>query len=176
MSNGIVRRIDELGRIVIPKEIRRTMRLREGDEMEILSDGEQLTLKKYSRFENFAAAARTVARMIFDYIDGAEVFIVTEDKLVAVAAKGKARFDGAVPSAALSKIVASRSAVALALQQVGEIFDGVSVADGVLIVEPVSVNGDSVGAVAVCVPSMPDENKIGYIRFAAAMLSAVISE
>ena len=41
-ANGIVRRIDDLGRIVIPKEIRRTMRIREGDPLEIYTNKEEL--------------------------------------------------------------------------------------------------------------------------------------
>jgi AbrB family transcriptional regulator (stage V sporulation protein T) len=48
-ATGIVRRIDELGRVVIPKEIRRTLRIREGDPLEIYTDREgQVILKKYS--------------------------------------------------------------------------------------------------------------------------------
>ncbi|WP_353094424.1 stage V sporulation protein T [Tissierella praeacuta] len=48
-ATGIVRRIDELGRVVIPKEIRRTLRIREGDPLEIFTDREgQIILKKYS--------------------------------------------------------------------------------------------------------------------------------
>ena len=44
---GIVRKVDELGRIVIPKELRRTLNIEEGDPLEIFVDGEQLILKKY---------------------------------------------------------------------------------------------------------------------------------
>ena len=52
-STGVVRRIDDLGRIVIPKEIRRNLRIREGDSLEIYSQGsEGITLKKYSQVEN----------------------------------------------------------------------------------------------------------------------------
>ena len=48
-ATGIVRRIDDLGRVVIPKEIRRTMRIREGDPLEIFTDREgEVILKKYS--------------------------------------------------------------------------------------------------------------------------------
>ena len=47
-ATGIVRRIDELGRVVIPKEIRRTLRIREGDPLEIFTERETLLLKKYS--------------------------------------------------------------------------------------------------------------------------------
>ena len=48
-ATGIVRRIDDLGRVVIPKEIRRTMRIREGDPLEIYTDnGGEVIFKKYS--------------------------------------------------------------------------------------------------------------------------------
>ena len=48
-ATGIVRRIDDLGRIVIPKEIRRTMRIREGDPLEIFTDNDGgVILRKYS--------------------------------------------------------------------------------------------------------------------------------
>ena len=50
-ATGIVRRIDDLGRIVIPKEIRRNMRLREGDAMEIFLDDNCVCLKKYTPSE-----------------------------------------------------------------------------------------------------------------------------
>ena len=62
-ATGIVRRIDDLGRVVIPKEIRRTMRIREGDPLEIYTtrDGEVI-FKKYSLIgglEDFAAQSAT---------------------------------------------------------------------------------------------------------------------
>ena len=47
-ATGIVRRIDELGRVVIPKEIRRTLRIKDGDPLEIFTDRDELMLKKYS--------------------------------------------------------------------------------------------------------------------------------
>ena len=48
-ATGVVRRIDDLGRVVIPKEIRRTLRIKEGDPLEIFTDKEgEIILKKYS--------------------------------------------------------------------------------------------------------------------------------
>lgn len=48
-ATGVVRRIDDLGRVVIPKEIRKTLRIKEGDPLEIFTDREgQVILKKYS--------------------------------------------------------------------------------------------------------------------------------
>lgn len=52
-ATGIVRRVDDLGRVVIPKELRRTMRLREGDPVEFFIDTEQggLVIKKYHPYQ-----------------------------------------------------------------------------------------------------------------------------
>ena len=53
-ATGIVRRIDDLGRIVIPKEIRRSFRIREGDPLEIFTDAEgEVIFKKYSPMGSF---------------------------------------------------------------------------------------------------------------------------
>ena len=64
-ATGIVRRIDDLGRVVIPKEIRRTMRIREGDPLEIYtsSDGEVI-FKKYSAINEMAQSASQVAEVM----------------------------------------------------------------------------------------------------------------
>ena len=65
-ATGIVRRMDELGRVVIPKEIRRTLRIREGDPLEIFTDRDELMLKKYSpiaTIEKFSeSAAKSLAK------------------------------------------------------------------------------------------------------------------
>jgi AbrB family transcriptional regulator (stage V sporulation protein T) len=58
-ATGIVRRIDELGRVVIPKEIRRTLRIREGDPLEIFTDHDgEVVLKKYSPIGEIASIAK----------------------------------------------------------------------------------------------------------------------
>lgn len=62
-ATGIVRRIDDLGRVVIPKEIRRTLRIREGDPLEIFTDREgEVILKKYSPIGELANFCRAVCR------------------------------------------------------------------------------------------------------------------
>lgn len=57
---GIVRKVDELGRIVIPKELRRTLNLEEGDGLEIYTEGEQIILKKYAPACIFCGEAKEV--------------------------------------------------------------------------------------------------------------------
>ena len=51
-TTGVVRKIDDLGRIVIPKEIRRTLKIREGESLEIFVEDETITLRKYSSMED----------------------------------------------------------------------------------------------------------------------------
>ena len=80
---GIVRRIDELGRIVIPKEMRRTMHLKEGDEMEILSSGDALTLRKYSSFESVLPIIRSAAKLLAKATDSNVLFVNTTEVTVA---------------------------------------------------------------------------------------------
>ena len=65
-ATGIVRRIDDLGRVVIPKEIRRTMRIREGDPLEIYTDNDgEVILKKYSPIEELASFAGQYADALY---------------------------------------------------------------------------------------------------------------
>lgn len=62
-ATGIVRRIDDLGRVVIPKEIRRTMRIREGDPLEIFVSNEgEVIFKKYSPISELGSIAGAVLR------------------------------------------------------------------------------------------------------------------
>ena len=63
-STGIVRRIDDLGRVVIPKELRRSMHIREGDPLELFVDGDFVCFKKYNTTELFAEALDDLADLL----------------------------------------------------------------------------------------------------------------
>ena len=64
-ATGIVRRIDDLGRVVVPKEIRRTLRIREGDPLEIFTDREgEIILKKYSPIGELSLFAKQYAESL----------------------------------------------------------------------------------------------------------------
>ena len=69
-ATGIVRRIDDLGRVVIPKEIRRTLRIREGDPLEIFVDREgEVILKKYSPIGELGDFAKEYADSLYESTD-----------------------------------------------------------------------------------------------------------
>lgn len=66
VATGIVRRIDELGRVVIPKEVRRSMKIKEGDPLEIWRDGDKLVLTKYAPVDEKKDAVETLQEWLKD--------------------------------------------------------------------------------------------------------------
>ena len=88
-ATGIVRRIDDLGRIVIPKEIRRTLRLREGTPLEIFTDKEgEIILKKYSPMAELGGFAKQYAESLASSLNQ-KVAVCDRDQVIAVAGGGK---------------------------------------------------------------------------------------
>ena len=88
-ATGIVRRIDDLGRVVIPKEIRRTLRIREGDPLEIFTDREgEIILKKYSPIGELGTFAKEYADSL-GQVAGVMVCICDRDAVIAAAGGAK---------------------------------------------------------------------------------------
>lgn len=93
-ATGIVRRIDELGRVVVPKEIRRTLRIRESDPLEIYTGREgEVILKKYSPMGDLAQSAERMAQVLAK-ITGALSIITDRDQVVAASGAGKKDYEG----------------------------------------------------------------------------------
>ena len=83
-ATGIVRRIDDLGRIVIPKEIRRTLRIRESDPLEIFTDREgEIILKKYSPIGEMTTFAKQYAESLAQ-VSGHTALVADRDQFIAV--------------------------------------------------------------------------------------------
>lgn len=81
-TTGIVRRIDELGRVVIPKEIRKTMRIKEGEEMEVCVLDDALVLKKYSPIKTLEKLGEEYAEILHKHTDYA-CYICDNDEITA---------------------------------------------------------------------------------------------
>lgn len=91
-ATGIVRRIDDLGRVVIPKEIRRTLRIREGDPLEIFTDREgEVILKKYSPIGELSDFAAQYADSLHK-TSGHITCISDRDTIIAVSGAAKKEF------------------------------------------------------------------------------------
>ena len=107
-ATGIVRRIDDLGRVVIPKEIRRTMRIREGDPLEIYTTREgEVIFKKYSLLgglEDFAAQFCDA----LNRTSGFTAAVTDRDAVIAITGAGKRELLGKSLSEALSRVMEER--------------------------------------------------------------------
>ncbi|MGA8942996.1 MAG: stage V sporulation T C-terminal domain-containing protein, partial [Thermoactinomyces sp.] len=91
-ATGIVRRIDDLGRVVIPKEIRRTLRIREGDPLEIFVDRDgEVILKKYSPIGELGDFAQEYAEALYENMFF-PTLICDRDRVIAVAGISKKEY------------------------------------------------------------------------------------
>jgi AbrB family transcriptional regulator (stage V sporulation protein T) len=147
---GIVRRIDELGRIVIPKEIRRTLRIREGDPLEIFTDREgELILKKYSPLKELHDFADEYAEALNSSANHS-VAISDRDTIIAYSGENKKDYINKPLSIDVEKIIEGRVSVLINKSEGGTIHNLKSEdkADYVSeLIVPISVAGDRVGAV-----------------------------
>ncbi len=108
-ATGIVRRIDDLGRVVIPKEIRRTLRIREGDPLEIFTDREgEVILKKYSPIGELNEFAEEYCEALYETTK--HIVIITDrDHIIAIAGGSKKQYLDKRISPELEKIMEGRS-------------------------------------------------------------------
>ena len=110
-ATGIVRRIDDLGRVVIPKEIRRTLRIKEGTPLEIFTDREgEIILKKYSPIGELNIFAKEYAEALAQS-SGMVACITDHDQVVAAAGQGSREYMGKPISKAFEETISERGSV-----------------------------------------------------------------
>ena len=115
-ATGIVRRIDELGRVVIPKEIRRTLRIREGDPLEIFTDHDgEVVLKKYSPIGEIANIAKDYTESLARTL-GHISLICDRDAIVSASGTNKRDYADKPLSREVEQILQNRQLTVLNLQ------------------------------------------------------------
>lgn len=148
-ATGIVRRIDELGRVVIPKEIRRTLRIREGDPVELFTDRDELMLKKYSPIASIDRFAEGTAKSLAEQ-SGFIAVITDTDNVLSAAGQSKRAFLGKPVTEKVSEVLSSRRSYLANRAEGGEILEIVHALDVNVTAEvivPVVAGGDCLGAV-----------------------------
>lgn len=175
-ATGIVRRIDELGRVVIPKEIRRTQRIHSGDALEIFTDGKgEVVFKKYSPLaelgEPAAAYADVLARRL-----GCGVAVCDREKIVAAAGAGRSELLGEPLPPELDALLARRKLYTAPEEPLHRVTLG---SRWLLCAAPVLVHGDIEGGVLL--PGMrrdavPDPETIRAAATAAEFLARWMGE
>ncbi len=146
---GIVRRIDELGRVVIPKEIRKTLRIREGDPLEIYADKDQLIFKKHSPMAMISQMTETVGDGIKKLTEKA-CLITDNDTVVYVSSSKNKDLLGKFISEELLKTIKKRKSVVLSKkdgQKSLPLTMGGQILSDSQIIVPIVSGGDCYGSV-----------------------------
>lgn len=162
-ATGIVRRIDDLGRIVIPKEIRRTLHIRESDPLEIFTDREgEIILKKYSPIGEMNTFAKQYAESLCQ-VSGHVALIADRDQFIAVSGGFKNMLGKSISRELEDKInnretvIASKgdkSFIALSQDNTDEVLHEA--------VSPIICEGDVIGVVALI--SNNEKTKMGEVE------------
>ncbi|MFD1021149.1 stage V sporulation protein T [Thalassobacillus hwangdonensis] len=148
-ATGIVRRIDDLGRVVIPKEIRRTLRIREGDPLEIFVDREgEVILKKYSPISELGDFAKEYADALFDSL-GQPVMICDRDEFIAVAGGTKKNYMNKNIGQKIEQAMDDRSARVEKNGGEVELVEGNPETVSSYLITPIIAQGDPIGCVVM---------------------------
>ncbi len=167
-ATGIVRRIDDLGRVVIPKEIRRTLRIREGDPLEIFVDRDgEVILKKYSPISELGDFAREYADALYDSL-GHTILISDRDTFIAVSGGSKKEYLNKNISDVVEKVMEDRTSVIETAEKQVAIVDGNEETLSAYTIGPIIANGDPIGAVLI----LSREGPVGEVEQKAVETAA----
>jgi len=168
-ATGIVRRIDDLGRVVIPKEIRRTMRIREGDPLEIFTESDGTVIfKKYSPIGELGEFATQYAETLAK-TSGLPLVISDKDAIIAVSGVSKKELADKKISTDLEKVMSDKTVfMANTSDKSIQVIDGnENYKAGV--VAPIIYDGDTIGSVVFL---MSDKGNIGEVETKLAEAAA----
>ena len=146
-ATGVVRRIDELGRIVIPKEIRKNMCIKEGENLEIYTiDNDIIALKKYSTLSKFSELSEIIISVLYQILNK-EVLLVDTSNIINYRGKRKDIFKCTELSNDLVSILNERRKI------INNDKTDLAITDTLIntsyIIEPIIVNGDLIGGLIV---------------------------
>ena len=149
---GLTRRVDSLGRIVIPKELRRMLHIKEGSPLEIYMDADEtIVLKKYSQVGSLKNISQAYAQSL-SKVTGAMVCVADRDEIIAAAGKNHTKYIGRAPSKELEDIIDKRKSVLYSKKDdnlIPVVKDDKADCEAQVIAAIVH-DGDSAGAVILC--------------------------
>ena len=145
-ATGIVRRIDDLGRVVIPKEIRKTLKIREGMPMEIFTDSSgEVILKKYSPIGEMSQLANSYAQVLVS-LTGYGVAVCDTEQVIAVAGGVKKEILNRPISEQIDELVSAKKSFMTDGENTVLAVHGYPASAAVAVFPIVSI-GDSMGAI-----------------------------
>ena len=173
-ATGIVRRIDDLGRVVIPKEIRRTQRIREGDPLEIFTTGDgEVIFKKYSPMGELSAFAGQYAEVLYKHL-GRPAIICDRDSIIAAAGPARRECLEKRVGIPLEKLMNTRRPYLHGGKAEESVYPCEGAGRFILLASPIVAGGDVAGAVALLCEeraAAPNGEEQKAVAIAAAFLA-----
>ena len=163
-TTGIIRRIDDLGRIVIPKELRKTLRIKNGESLEIFVEGEDIILKKYSPMESIEEAAVKYVDS-FSKVIKHSVIVTDKDRVIAASGSLKKRYLGKQISEFTERGIERRDSFVERQKKTFSFVDGVE-DFGYYSFSSIISDGDTIGSVIIISidnPIIESEEKLASI-------------
>lgn len=163
-TTGIIRRIDDLGRIVIPKELRRSLRIKNGDTLEVFVDNDTILLKKYSPMETIEEAAVKYVES-FNQVIKHNVIVCDKDKVIAVSGSLKKNYSGRSISEFTDRSIERRDSFVERQKKTFSFVEGIE-EFGYYSFSSIVSNGDTLGCVIIIstdVPILESEEKMAVI-------------
>ena len=175
-ATGIIRRIDELGRIVIPKEIRKTLRIKEGDNLEIYVDKEEnIILKKHSLIKRMNDFAQDFADSIHSFIKH-NVIIADNDTILAISGPLKKEYLNKSISIDLEDKINRREEMLERHKKTISLTEDKNI-EATYAVSPVIVNGDNVGLVMILsTDDVVDDIDLKLVQIASKFLNTHLEQ
>lgn len=169
-ATGIVRRIDDLGRVVIPKEIRRTLRIREGDPLEIFVDRDgEVILKKYSPIGELGDFAKEYAESLFESTNHLTM-ISDRDNIIAVSGGSKKDYLEKPIGQLVETCMEQRKAAHESAPGQYDICKDLPEAYSSYVIAPIVAGGDPIGSVILI--SKEEGQKMGQMEVKMAETAA----
>lgn len=155
-STGVVRKIDELGRIVIPKEIRRTLNINDGEEVEIFVDNDSIILKKFYRLLTLKELAQKYIEKMEKYLN-CDLIITDREKIILSFKEQYKTLVGENISKYIYEIINERKQVS---EKGKLILTKDKSIDNYYLVIPIVVNADSIGSIILISNGVINEKNI----------------
>ena len=169
-STGVIRRIDELGRIVIPKEIRRNLKIRDGENMEIFIETDSIILKKYSKIEDSIEFAKRLCLILNNLTDNS-IIITDRDHVISAKGNETEGLENEIISKELISVIDNRETYFSPKEDTIRITKDKSLT-GYFAVVPIVISTDSIGLVLIYnKESIITENKT-LARFISKLISS----
>lgn len=171
MKFGTIRRIDDLGRIVIPKAIRQSLRIKSGDNLEIFVEKEDIILSKHSELKKIEDIEIIIANILKEILK-ASVLITDKDKFILVCGNVKQKYQNKEISNEILEILENRQMIVKENSNI--LLTKEYKENGNIVINPIIINGDVIGSIIIITKENLDESKIMAVSLLTTFLTKYI--